>query len=70
MNVTSEFMYLNKNPEQTIFERLRPPILEKINMDTSGGHHLATVDVIHETDCAFKCYTIRECNAFVVTCKS
>ncbi|XP_052777908.1 snaclec 1-like [Mya arenaria] len=71
MNISDNGIYLRKNPGQTIFERLWPPIVDVINMEISTAtYHLATIDVAHETDCAYRCYTIDECRAFIVTCKS
>lgn len=70
MNSTGSTIYLEKNPVQTIFERLWPPLLEEIHVDLTSSHHLATIEVSQETDCAYRCYTVFECKAFLVTCKS
>jgi len=70
MTISEASIYLPKNPTQTIFERLWSPLLDVISMESSSANfHLATIDVKHETDCAYRCYTINECKAFIVTCK-
>jgi len=70
MNISHSTIYLETDPDETIFERLWPPLLEEINVDLTSSFHLATIDVFQETDCAYRCYSVFQCKAFIVTCKS
>ena len=69
MNITEDLVHLDEGQTAKIFERLWPPMLDLISLDDSRHNYISTVDVTHETDCAFRCYTVDECNAFVIECK-
>ena len=54
--------------ETVVFERQWPPILNDTLLETARDNHLATVDVAHETDCAYRCYTVDNCRGFLLRC--
>ena len=61
---------IDLDQETLLFERQWPPVLDDFMLHEFGDYHLATVDVTHETDCAFRCYTIDDCRAFILRCRA
>lgn len=71
VNISEDGIYLpEKDSDEIIFERLWSPYLERIILNMTSPNYITTVEVAHETDCAYRCYTVDECQAFVVVCKS
>ena len=56
--------------ETVVFERQWPPVLNDILLQAVRGNHLATVDAAHETDCAYRCYTVDDCRGFLLGCQA
>ena len=56
--------------ETIIFERQWPPVLDTVLLNKIWKSHLATIDVTHETDCAYRCYTVDDCRAFLLHCQA
>lgn len=69
-NITSAGVYFNEASSETLFERLWPPQLDTISLNTTSAIHMATIEVTSETDCAYRCYTLDECKTFSIACKS
>ena len=56
--------------ETIVFERQWPPVLNDTLLETFRGNSLATVVVAHETDCAYRCYTVDDCRGFLLRCQT
>ena len=56
--------------ETMLFERQWPPVLDEFPLHEFGEYHLATVEVMHEADCAYRCYNVDDCRGFVLRCRA
>ncbi|XP_053395952.1 lactose-binding lectin l-2-like [Mercenaria mercenaria] len=70
-NISKDGIVLPEHdPDDIIYERLWPPFSDRIILNMTSPNYIATVEIAHETDCAYRCYTVDECRAFAVACKS
>lgn len=71
LNITDEgILFPTTDRDEIVFERLWPPYLDQVILNMTSSNYIATVEVAQTTDCAYRCYTVDECRAFAVKCKS
>ncbi|KAL5015729.1 hypothetical protein ScPMuIL_005318 [Solemya velum] len=66
-NHTRQTHFIDDPPKSLMFERLWPPRVQKF---PTNPKILASIPVIQETDCAYRCFRVDDCRAFTLTCET